>query len=67
MDHEVVGLVKKCERNHYKGAIGGFVAWFWTINEQIDQNPQEGTPSLLKTRKCNNHPINEAYRGTLTP
>ena len=35
MDHEVVRIVKKCERNHHEGASGG--SWFWTINEQIDQ------------------------------
>ena len=37
MDHEVVRLVKKCERNHYEGARDGSVAWVWTINEKIDQ------------------------------
>ena len=37
MDYEVVRLVNKCERNHPKGARGGLVAWFWTINEKIDQ------------------------------
>ena len=30
-------IVNKCERNHHEGARGGLVAWFWTINEQIDQ------------------------------
>ena len=37
MDHEVVSLVNKFKRNHHEGARGGLVAWFWTINEQIDQ------------------------------
>ena len=34
---EVVRLVNKCERNHHEGARSGLVAWFWTINEKIDQ------------------------------
>ena len=37
MDHEVVRLVNKCEMNYHEGTRGGLVAWFWTINEEIDQ------------------------------
>ena len=37
MDHEVVRLVKICERNHHEGTRGGLVAWFWTTIEQIEQ------------------------------
>ena len=37
MDHEVVRIVNKCERNHHEGTKGGLVALFWTINEQIDE------------------------------
>ena len=37
MDHELVRIVNKCERNHNEGIIGGLVAWFWTINKEIDQ------------------------------
>ena len=37
MDHEVVRLVNKCEMNHHEGARGGLLAWFWNINEKIDQ------------------------------
>ena len=37
MDHEVFRLVNECESNHHEGARDGLVAWFWTINEQIDQ------------------------------
>ena len=36
MDHEVVKLVNKCERNQHDNARGGLVAWFWTINEKTD-------------------------------
>ena len=48
MDHEVVRLVNNCERNRHGGAIGGLVAWFWTINEQIDQILKKAHPVSLK-------------------
>ena len=48
MDHEVVRLVNKCERNHNEGIIGGLVAWFWTINKQIDQILKKVHPISLK-------------------
>ena len=48
MDHEVVRLVNKCERNYHEGARGGLVAWFWSINEQIDQILKKAHPVSLK-------------------
>ena len=48
MDHEVVRLVKKCEMDHHEGARGGLVAWFWTINEKIDQILKKAHPGSLK-------------------
>ena len=48
MDHEVVRLINKCERNHHEGDRGGLVAWFWTINEKIDQILKMAHPFFLK-------------------
>ena len=48
MDHEVVRLVNECERNHHEGTRGGLVAWFWTINDQIDQILKKEHPISLK-------------------
>ena len=48
MDHEVVRLVNKYASNHYEGDIGGLVAWFWTINEQIAQILKRVHPVSLK-------------------
>ena len=48
MDHEVVKLVVFFEMNHHEGARGGLVAWFSTINEQIDQILKKVHPVSLK-------------------
>ena len=48
MDNDVVTLVNKCEMNHHVGTGGGLVAWFWTINEQIDQILKKAHRDTLK-------------------
>ena len=48
MDHEVVRIVNKFEKNYHEGDRGGLVAWFWTINEQIDQILKKVHPVSLK-------------------
>ena len=52
MDHEVVRLVNKCERNHHEDARGSDFAV--AINEKIDQ--------ILK----NPHPISLKHGNTIT-
>ena len=48
MDHEVVKLVNKCERNLHDGTRDGLVSWFWIINEKIDQILKKVHPVSLK-------------------
>ena len=48
MDHEVVRLVNKCERNHHEGVMGGLVAFFGIINEEIYQILKKAHPVSLK-------------------
>ena len=56
MDHEVVRIVNKCERDHHEGARGGLVACFWTINEKIDQILKMEYPVSLKQGNAINTP-----------